>query len=211
MSKVVADEMGQPDADGMYFKTTGPTGRVRRGKLMALKTRKVCKAACNEGWLHDLEETVRPILEPMIRATRVTLSDADKLALAAWATGRAVVWDIAAEHAPRDLGRPLYTPEERRWFGRQQRPFDESQVWLGGYQYEQGAIAQWRHRTTTLRVAGDSLPVGVGSVLQFGVVLFRIFHTYRPPTLYRLPNDDALTDLWPYVSDDDDVWPKGRV
>ena len=61
-----------------------------------LTSRKPC-TRCNNEWMSQLEEKVKPILAPMIHGEQTALSLAEQLILARWATKSAVVYDTHVE------------------------------------------------------------------------------------------------------------------
>ena len=57
-----------------------------------LKVKFVC-ARCNNGWMSDLENRVKPIIETLVGEERVTLSSVDQATLATWAVKNAMVFE----------------------------------------------------------------------------------------------------------------------
>jgi len=82
--------------------STAPDGTPRKPKTAkgtAYFTRAFCRK-CNGGWMSQLEDAVRPVLEPMLHGrVPVTLSVAEQRTLAFWATktGFAFLTQEAAE------------------------------------------------------------------------------------------------------------------
>jgi hypothetical protein len=75
---------------------------------MGVKANDFCRDACNGGWMHDLEECVRPFMEPMIQSgARTELTRAQCDLLAVWAVKTAMVFEFTSEH------QPFFTFEER--------------------------------------------------------------------------------------------------
>lgn len=68
------------------------TKPVQRWATKLIGTRSVCEP-CNNGWMSVLEQTTRPLLEPMILGHRAFLSVTDQIQIARWATMKAAVAD----------------------------------------------------------------------------------------------------------------------
>src|SRR5438309_8639998 len=56
----------------------------RTGRKLNLTVRCVCES-CNTGWMSDLEARIKPIVLPILDGQPTNLSDADQVAIAAWA------------------------------------------------------------------------------------------------------------------------------
>jgi len=67
--------------------------RTRQGEASTKKRRTVCQR-CNNGWMSDLEESVQPILTPLIKGEKITLFPTMLLTLMQWLTLKVLV----AEH-----------------------------------------------------------------------------------------------------------------
>ena len=52
----------------------------------------VCRD-CNNGWMSDLEERVKPLIITMLGGRSLSLTRTDQIAFARWATMKSVVWD----------------------------------------------------------------------------------------------------------------------
>jgi hypothetical protein len=63
----------------------GIVKRPKDAKKPAVHTRAFCRG-CNNGWMARLEQTTRPVLEPLILGKVVSLSVEDQTLLAFWAS-----------------------------------------------------------------------------------------------------------------------------
>jgi hypothetical protein len=73
--------------------------QTRPGSVATKKIRVVCED-CNNGWMNDLEELARPILEPLIAGRPTVLNQNQQRSLAQWITMKVMV----AEHnTPEDV------------------------------------------------------------------------------------------------------------
>jgi hypothetical protein len=64
--------------------------RETQGALHTIKLRVVCQA-CNNGWMSQLEEEVKPILTPLIKGEEITLDRAQLDTLAQWIAMKVMV------------------------------------------------------------------------------------------------------------------------
>jgi hypothetical protein len=92
--------------------TSGPTGGAPRRWIanddMGVTVNAICKG-CNEGWMHALEDAVKPILSKPIQIGGATSFSAEQQGLlAAWSYKTAMVFEFAG-HTPT----PYYTADER--------------------------------------------------------------------------------------------------
>jgi hypothetical protein len=92
-----------------YVRETEDRGveRVWNMPLAGLTVKRVC-AACNGGWMNDLETGVQPILRGMIASTLGELTAAAQRTLTAWGTKTAMAYDLT-------LKEPVLPDECRRW------------------------------------------------------------------------------------------------
>lgn len=107
---------------------THTTVKTRTGHVASRRERLVC-GGCNNGWMSALEESVKPILGPMLDgAIPRVLSVEDQMLLATWAVKSAFVW----EHAQNS--RPVASRSRTLEFGRSRTPTQFTRAWLGRYE-----------------------------------------------------------------------------
>jgi hypothetical protein len=88
--------------------------------------RDVCEV-CNNGWMCQLEEQVKPVLTPMLLDERCILTLPEQHLLATWATKTALTMEGA------NIGGKRHTPEsEYHWFHDHVAPLPNAHVWLCG-------------------------------------------------------------------------------
>jgi hypothetical protein len=86
--------------------------------------------SCNNGWMSDLENTVRPFMTDMVhRGERVLLSEERQLALVRWAVKTAMVYEFTG-HGEESK---YFTAEERRAFKEARAIPSNLWIWLGRY------------------------------------------------------------------------------
>lgn len=130
-----------------------------------------CKHTCNEGWMSDLEQAVKPILGPLALGQRIEMSPTDQALLAAW------VWKTSLTvHATHPRSRTSPDREEYRRFFRDRTPPAHAAVWVGGY-HRVGRASQLV--TKDAQVLDGAEPVGHTSVFTatVGAVLVQCLRT----------------------------------
>jgi hypothetical protein len=65
--------------------------------------RAVCET-CNNGWMNDQEIAVRPLIEPMVKGYNATLTAAQQITVATWATMKTAVFEYVWTDDPVLLG-----------------------------------------------------------------------------------------------------------
>lgn len=199
---------------------TFTSGRERRFPRHAvevdLKVREVCPT-CNNGWLHDLEMSVRRVLADAIRGLPAEpIPPKAHRALATWAVK---TW-LLAQHASatQPLNRPFRLQREIcGLIYRDRQPPPTATVWIGAVN---SAVTGMVLRVGTIRVMRDDRIVGLEGVVCIGSVLIVV---YMPARLTTDPEPDRMYGLAgrkeaaPYVgrvwpSDNDAIpWPPGSL
>jgi len=158
----------------------------------------VCRA-CNNGWMHELEESTEALLSRMIQGGSRNVRYWRQTLAATWAVKTAMVWDAVS---PKDRTIPL---DVLRSFHRMQRLNLRQQVWTGRYV---GTQPHHSFRRTAAHVVG---PVSGGSddpqdahayvvALTVGQLAFVVFgHVLAVPFNFSLPEQIAprLEPIWP--------------
>lgn len=93
------------------------------GNLATLKLPRTC-VDCNGAWMSRLEDSTRPILEPLIRGVPVTLTSGDRRQIAAWGQLKCLTLDAyyrdvpnEVQHLPKiSLARVLLQPSTTKEF-----------------------------------------------------------------------------------------------
>lgn len=167
--------------------------REKTAKQPAYKTRAFCKS-CNNGWMSQLEERGRPILEPLALGRARTLSTADQEALAFWAT-KTLFGFQSIEHPSSKWARA----EDYAALYRLQAPLPYSQVWIGAT--EPRGVAWQRAHHFRFNEASQSID-GFGATLTIGHAVFYVLIGYAGRVGLRLRYEAAfaLKEIWPGAS-----------
>ncbi|MCX7365202.1 MAG: hypothetical protein NTV97_25690 [Alphaproteobacteria bacterium] len=97
-----------------------------QGQVGSKSIRKVCKK-CNNGWMHDLEEDARPLLQDLVHGYSRTLSTLDQRILTDWI----VKTTMTSEFLVHD--QVAFTQAEREEYRFRRLPRPNWQVWCGFY------------------------------------------------------------------------------
>ncbi len=113
--------------------------RVFRGAQEAPETHRRLGAAfdqtvnrfcmdCNTGWMSGLEDTVGPILTPLIEDQPRSLDALEQERIAVWATKSVLAFGPTNQRKVEIAPAEIY-----RWFGDRKAPLPGSLVWLGHF------------------------------------------------------------------------------
>jgi hypothetical protein len=86
--------LGGPGPTGFHLRRSSGRDRLNTSTLR-LTTRAVCRE-CNNGWMSQSEQAVRPVLTPMLRMQTVRLAKEEVATLAQWVFKTALMFDRAA-------------------------------------------------------------------------------------------------------------------
>jgi hypothetical protein len=132
----------------------------------------VCKP-CNEGWMHELETTAKPILAPLIQGKPAIWHEWRQTIAATWAFKTAIMIE-QAQSEMRAIPAEIY-PLFRRYL----TPPPFAQVWTGIYAGEYphfyGRGPMRLVLTTPEGVAVPNDLAAYGACLQVGALVFRLF------------------------------------
>ena len=175
------------------------------------QTVKIC-AACNNGWMSQLEDVAQRVLTPLILGRPGSVALADQTAITMWAEKTALTAMLLSSESQRASGYGLPPSVYTALYERRNslRPLDASRFWIGRWDGMAGFSAV---RVTPLAVRipdipelgvprGYAMTIVVGELALHGL----IFTTLELEVDVTLELGMAL--LWP--SDDQAEWPTGR-
>lgn len=177
---------GKPVRSGEMKKTVG-------GRSTSLKIPLVC-AACNNGWMSQLEQATKVVLGPMLTNQPVTLSVADQRLLARWYDKTMMIKELWG-----NKGSAASSIEQRQavMIGDSADPL--TQIWLGTFTPAGGPV---RHRHYY-----DGTRVGYATTRHDAVTLGPVMF-YSISGREELANQemslDGIQELEPYVTR---IWP----
>jgi hypothetical protein len=173
--------------------------------------RDIC-TTCNNGWMSQLEQQVKPILTPMLLDQQRTLTAPEQHTLATWATKTALTMQGA------NIGGERFTPAaDYHWFHDHRAPLPNGHIWLCRYGGEGNwplSVHQWG---LTMRPPGAPVPQrsdpvnGYSVVYAIGPVVFWLWgHSLTGGPYIEAGSDDAHQLIWPALGGDAH-WPPRRT
>lgn len=182
---------------------------ARPGRSFDMVVRDYC-AACNNGWMSDLEVAVEPILGPMLNGEERILTAPEQHTLATWAMKTMLTMQGMNMGAPR-----VVSPERYRWFGEHRTPLSGTYVWLARYANsgssddEAQTVIISHEWGTTVTLPGQPPPAEGDPVNAFqavfvvgAVVFWLVGYDLAEPPKVRAGSDDAHLLIWPTFGPD---------
>jgi hypothetical protein len=168
----------------------GPAARLideKRAKRPAMTTRAFCQA-CQGGWMRELDEAVRPMIEALTSLQDITLDSEQQATLAAWAVKTILAF---CTKESRERQREFGVVDIYRRFGDMRRPLPGMHVWLG--QRLQDGGAWFRPFSVTLKDdRGRSIP-GLGAILAIRhMVAYMLGPADQPDVRIRFRYEPAM-------------------
>lgn len=169
-------------------------------------TSPVC-GACNNEWLSVLENDVKAILSPMIRATGGSkdLSVDDQGLLATWAAKTAMMIDLHS-------GTPFIPTGYFHELRLRRSALPSQVVWLGAYRGTR--LAVWaKHRGLRLGGSEDQAPLGFATTFTVHRVVFQVVGHFSGGAATfqdRRSQQFALHAIWP-TGRQPIRWPRGGL
>jgi hypothetical protein len=189
--------------------STGASARTQH--LVVVLRDSVCEE-CNNGWMHDLEEQVKPFVKPMLtHQDSVDLDATRQRDLARWAVMKVLLMEhVMRQQNPRLRTTLGYEPSgpELAWLMTEADPPPRSRVWVGAFDAAgtQAISTQTRLLMSPLPDGADPLPAHM-TTLTIGCMLLQVFTTdFVPADAHSLPPytadppepySQALTRIWP--------------
>jgi hypothetical protein len=169
----------------------------RPSKKPATRKNKVVCIPCNTGWMAVIEQEAKRLMEPMILGDPATLTPADQLHIATWATMRAYVWEERS-------GDRVSTDEDRSILYEQRRPSGNTRVRLAAFQGAPGelVVAIYNLPVFDDPAPPDNRPVAYAATIVLGALIIQVVG--RPTSEYRAfetvgVTNDATVQILPPV------------
>lgn len=162
----------------------------KSAKGTAFTTRSFCRQ-CNR-WMGELEEEVKPILEPMLHGRSALIDDEAKSVLSRWAMKTVLAFQ-AAEAQQTTFARP----QDNKVFRETGVVLPNTEIWLGSLR--RGGEVFYRAHSTRLNESAPGAIDGFGATLVVGYAAFYLLHGYRRPFSLRISHtlSDALRQIHP--------------
>lgn len=186
--------------------TAGPIHSTIQGKIQnvdltqrSLKVRCVCQP-CNTGWMKRLEDTVIPLVSPLMHDLGKPLDILQQSTIALWAVKTVMVFEYATDQKPTIF----YTDTDREQLKRKELPPPNTSVWLarcdGSSAFHTDARDMLTGRPNLPEIRGHVTTLSYKH-LAIQVLSFRpAMHETRTIEIQRnspLPWDRAALRIWP--------------
>lgn len=190
-----------------------PSGAAAKTQHLVLTLRNMVCEECNTGWMHDLEEKVKPFLKPMLTNKHgVDLDLTQQRDLARWSIMKVLLMEhVMRQQNPQLRTTAGYAPSgpELAWLMKQTAPPPRSRVWLGAFDAEGKFVVTTRARllvSAPVPAGSDPVPAHM-STLTIGCVLLQAFTTdFVLADAQSLQAYDA-DPPWPYSQALSRIWP----
>lgn len=196
---------------GLTHRYTPPAGRDAEAREWStpgpdLVTNEVC-GQCNNGWLAELEERVKPTLGKIVRGEPTTLLSDDQPAMAAWCYKTVLLMQLVRP------GKFRFIPHERySQLHRDRRPPNDARLWLGATAVD-GQVVHEATMEARLSTITSKHP-GYFSVLTAGHLVIlcsgRCHQAAEPLSFDARAEGQAVMRLWP-ASIRSAHWPPAKV
>jgi hypothetical protein len=168
------------------------------GPNASLRTKRVCRHRCNNGWMSRLEDNARSVLLPLMRDLALELDPEQQSIIARWTIKTVMVVECLN---PKDIP-PFYTADERRALMDKLTIPSGTILWAGRY------TGRLSPTTAGIELGNvgekDSPPTGVYFTLTAGRLALQIItlrpEDYRPIRIRVNPGDwvpASLLQVWP--------------
>jgi hypothetical protein len=157
----------------------------------------ICREHCNNGWMSELENNVKPFLQYMITGHRVRLDEQQTKWLATWITMKAMVFQLTMSERP-------IQPNAYRYLHDHQRPHPSAQVWLAARTDEESPFS-------VLGLKGSFVGKSRDDPERFHAYLAPIVigHFVAEVFGHNLPLDFNLVREGPFAPALKGIWPSG--
>lgn len=207
--------LGKIGLDGSPVRhKAGPLNRLGRDMGERPPFRQTVKdfcAACNNGWMSQLEVVAQRVLTPLILGQPGAIGVEDQAAIAAWVQKTALTAMLTSSKEQRAAGHGLPATEYTALYERrtQMQPLDATRFWVGRYDGNPGF---WSVRVTPLavRIAGlpePDQPQGYAMTIVLGQLILHGLRFTTPALEVDVATELDLPQLWP--SHGPVPWPSG--
>lgn len=197
-----------------------PAGRIEaeRGGQESLSWRAVKPelkvrfvfASCNNGWMSQLENRVKPIVEALFSEEPVTLDSGDQTALTVWSVKNAMIFEALRHNRPW-----FFVESERRALGETLQVTPRTSVWIAKCVGHGGAFCSASDLKGIAGVSANQVEVYI-TTMGFGPLAIQVLSGRLPEVVAPNPSmtadqrpgpwDRVTLRIWP-VQQERVVWP----
>lgn len=178
---------------------------VRPTQAMNLKPKVLCER-CNNDWGAKLEDSVGPILTPMIRGDAKTLTAREMQLVSAWFTLKVMVSEYLVPAGVRV--RRFFELDQGRHLRATLRPPEGIKIWIGRYFGSRRSAGWIMDRSSAREVSTVPRAAALWHSVTYsiGQVLLHLFATSRPVLLDETVGDheklDPIHFIWEWAPGD---------
>jgi hypothetical protein len=189
------------------FETTLGPGRVYSTIPFTQTVGGICERDCNNGWMSDMEKYAKPLLAPMILASRrVTLDATDMKTIANWITMKAMVFHWM-------MKRDLIGVSQYRYLTHHLRPPPTAQLWIAANTGEETAYSIFGLKGSVIGTSETEVrsPSDLRERFYLYLATIVVGHFVGEVFAHNLPFDFTLTREGLYAPTLEPIWPPGDV
>lgn len=209
VSKLLQDKYGADHF--VHIRSTGSSTKgYWKSPHLQVTIDSLCET-CNNVWLSNFENQVKPLISPLVLGESTLIKPADQWQIAAWAYKMAMLLELAMP--PEECHQEFYTPTDRKQFRQETIPDEHVRVFLANYEYGQEPAHAHQHlHTLRRRDDGFSCRLKICTItagcLGMQVIAARSIHTeslvYASSELEMEllgKTKQAIIPIWPPTSE----------
>jgi hypothetical protein len=177
--------------------------RIWRAGKFPLRTGNVCKN-CNNGWMSDLENRVKPIMERFFLHEKVSLNPSDQLTVAIWICKNAMVYETLRQKTS-----CFFTAQERKSFRESFHLPLHSFIWIAKVVGFAGLFCTASDLNGIVTESLDQVKAYT-TTMAFGPFVGQILNVKMSKSIHPnmkiaeglqpVPSDQTLIQVWPITS-----------
>jgi hypothetical protein len=191
-------QLGETEVGTIKAQCGQQVSRLRRG---AEQTGKFVCTHCNNGWMSQLENHVKPIVEGLFGDRPVVLDHNDQTTLVAWACKNAMVWEAVCGD------KTWFFEQSERWALHESLQLPPvSSVWIAKCVEHRGAYCKASNLTGMVVGSQDQVKAYV-TTMGFGPLSIQILSSRLPDTVRKVTNviEDCKPGPWAQMTFQ--IWP----
>ena len=164
-----------------------------------LKARCICKQ-CNEGWMSALENSAKPILEPMFHDSPSAIDSVQQRAIAVWTIKTAMVFECVKRDSA------FYSTQDRCHLLNSSAPPPDTLIWIGRYVNSQSLFVENHYlsnpKPTSVLGEGCATTFAVGRLVIQSFTVRRSTNGEGKRIVVDIKNgqwDHLLIQVWPVL------------
>ncbi len=201
--------LGRIPPGRMEAERAGQETRIWKAEKPELRVKNVCDH-CNNGWMSDLENRVKPIIKALFTKESVTLDSYDQTTLTVWSLKTAMVYETLRSNQPW-----FFDEAERRELMDTLKPIQHTSVWIAKYMGGWTTFCTARDHKGNVIESDDPVKAYI-TTMCFGPLALQVFNSKFPISIpsgthitYNFrpgPWDSGTLQIWPSQKEPV-IWP----